>query len=51
MSARPVQSANLGCLATRDAQMACLGALAERYFENDPHTLAIVTAGQFRRVC
>ena len=34
----PVQSINFGFLAKHDAQLARLGALAERYFGDDPNT-------------
>jgi type I restriction enzyme R subunit len=38
MSGTPIQSGNFGFLAKHDAQLARLGALAERYFSDDPNT-------------
>lgn len=38
MSRLPIQSGNFGFLARHDAQLARLGALAERYFSDDPNT-------------
>jgi type I restriction enzyme, R subunit len=38
MSGAPIQSGNFGFLAKHDAQLARLGALAERYFSEDPNT-------------
>ena len=38
MTTPSVQSANFGFLTTHDAQLARLGALAERYFGDDPNT-------------
>ena len=38
MSTPPIQTANFGFLVKHDAQLARLGALAERYFGDDPNT-------------
>ncbi|MEA2961572.1 MAG: type restriction enzyme subunit [Alphaproteobacteria bacterium] len=38
MTNPPIQTANFGFLAKHDAQLARLGALAERYFGDDPNT-------------
>ena len=38
MTNPPIQTANFGFLAKYDAQLARLGALAERYFGDDPNT-------------
>src|SRR3984957_14793653 len=38
MSNPPIQTANFGFLAKHDAQLARLGALAERYLGDDPNT-------------
>lgn len=38
MSNPPIKIANFGFLAQHDAQLVRLGALAERYFGDDPNT-------------
>ena len=46
MSNPPVPSANFGFLAEHDVQLVRLGALAERYFGDDPNT-ALIKLRQF----
>lgn len=41
MAHPPIQTANFGFLAKQDVQLARLGALAERYFGDDPNTTLI----------
>jgi type I restriction enzyme, R subunit len=39
--AAPIETANFGFLAKHDVQLMSLGALAERYFWDDPNTSLI----------